>query len=432
MQSKDSFFRSNGSGNKRARGQNSKENQGGDRYIPKRTDNNVDMELKHAKLMGHFEESGTKYDNRLCEGLFGTSYDQIQSSAILSFSVTNPISGWRVAPKRYPYSLDLERILDAPNINNDYYANTLCWGDMLCIALGDKVYVKNLGDLEFIPVDTNPNSLINSVASHSHQLVRSGSDNTLQVIDLNTLRVAAHFPTPFSYKQLISDGTGGFFALTNNSYILNHYDLRSPVCTSMLNDPGNPLIGGAFKQHYNTFALSTSSSVRVFDIRNFTSPKLTINGHRPCSKALAFAPNCGYKLVTGGGCQDGTIRLWNTESGQNLGMIALETQVCGIHWVDDETIFTHHGFSPVQDSKYSNAVACWNVKNDRFLLDAFSNTTHSDRILFSSQNPQNKREFMVGGADEQISFWSLKSSKLPFNEKQPVKPPSALSMPEYR
>lgn len=134
-----------------------------DRFIPNRSTSNFD--LAHYKLNQEEDTSNSPTQKELqkvmCENLYGGDID---SQKILSYRVKPPSApaGFQ-NPMRVIYTQTKtpasvkgnnryiphapDRILDAPDIVDDYYLNLMDWssGNVLAVALGAHVYLWNAG-----------------------------------------------------------------------------------------------------------------------------------------------------------------------------------------------------------------------------------------------------------------------------------------------
>ena len=160
----------------------------------------------------------------------------------------------------------------------------------------------------------------------------------------------------------------------------------------LVNFPNAMLIGLTFNNH--TLAISTDSCVQLYDSRHLKKPQLIFEGDNPPSKALAFSPNAPKKIVTGGGAKDQTLKVWNTTTGEIIAQRKIGNQICGVHWLDQHGFFVTEGYD-------ANRVSCWSIKGTKLSMDA-SSTLHTDKVLFSAQNPVKKEQLITAasGNDE--------------------------------
>lgn len=435
MKSKRYFFEEKAIKANRARHERNKEN--GDRFIPVRADA-LEGDINHAKLLANelnpsksqdgFGALGTRDQNVLSQGLYGASHDYIHTAPILGFSLGHPNAA-AVQFKKIPHTFERTSHLDAPELIDDYYFDSICWGTFLYIGLGDKLYTYNPANYKAMKIDSasTPNSLICSLAYNNQSLARASDDRTLQILDLNSYKQTARYATIAPCRQIRSNQQSGFFAIHASSR-LAHYDLRAATPSIYFAHRHPKLTGLAFNEKTLSLAVNSESTLRLFDIRNLYQPIWSVDCDGAFGKAIAFSPN-NDRLVTGGGTSNTTIQLWRTSSGFNIHSVRTGGQVCGLHWLDEETIVSNHGFFESQSPfQVENAAACWGVKNNVIEFDAITGKQEG-RLLYSAQNPQDKSKFAIGSANEMVSIWSLKN---PNPKAKPEEQPSALTMPVLR
>lgn len=434
MQSK-YFFEQRAIEANRARHEKNKEN--GDRFIPARSADAIEGDINHAKLLASelnrskpqegFSALGNNHQNTISRALYGASHDYIHRASILGFSLRHP-NALSVPHKKIPYTLKQGRILDAPNLVNNYYFDSLCWGSLLYVGLGHDLYACNPLNKKVVKIDaaSTANSLVCSLAFNKELLARAGDDKTLQIIDLESYKeVTCYRNLTARYRQLKSDQQSGFFVIESSR--LAHYDLRTAQPSMYFEHSGPNLVGLAFNENTRSLAVNHESTLCLYDIRNFNQPLWSVERNNAFTKAIAFSPD-NNRLVTGGGLYNTTIQLWSTSSGLNLNSAVSGSQVCGLHWVDKELIVSHHGLANARfQSVMQNVVACWTVKNNFIEIEAMSEQ-HTGRVVFSAQNPKDSSEFAVCEAGETLSFWSVK----PKSKGKSDESSSVLSMPVLR
>jgi WD40 repeat protein len=377
------------------------------REIPSHAKNFTELSLQRAKLDHVFDENkeGT-YSDLLCRALWGVSFNQINQSPILGFSLPTPEPVKYVIP-RIPYALSNERCLDAPGLSGNYYSQPVCWATERQIYIGLESTLYSYDVIKRKPQQIEDSSIedstITALAYNSSLsvLARAGSDHSVQFIDtiMNTqVRLNQEFSTE---TTIVSDMNNGFYMIGQTTGALVHYDLRGRETTFLVNFPNTMLIGLAFSHH--TLAISTNACVQLYDSRRMETARLTFEGHNPPSKALAFSPDTPQRIVTGGGAKDQTLIVWNTDTGKTIAQKKINNQICGVHWLDHQGVFVAEGYS-------GNRVSCWSIQGTTLSIDD-SSTLHTDKVLFSAQNPRKKEQLATAasGNDEKFHFWSVKN-----------------------
>jgi cell division cycle protein 20 (cofactor of APC complex) len=223
------------------------------------------------------------------------------------------------------------RILDAPDIVDDYYLNLISWSDsnLLAVALGPSVYTWNAdtnsvqllcqlenGDIvtsvSWMPKATGRSDCL-AVGCNSSivQLWDATSLKLIRTMTGHSARVASLSWNP-SHRHVISSGG-------RDSIILNH-DVRAPehavstfvghrqeVCGLRWSLDGTTLASGG---NENFLCLWESAMGSRSNPAGEVSPRLVLNDHNAAVKALAWAPFQRSLLASGGGTADRTIKFW--------------------------------------------------------------------------------------------------------------------------
>lgn len=301
------------------------------------------------------------------------------------------------------------RILDAPDLLDDFYLNLLSWGsnDVLAVALGQCVYLWNAksGDItELLSLeDEDYVSSVSWTASGTHVAVGTASGET-QFWDSTALT-----------KLRTMDGhTGRVGALAWNEHVVTsgsrdttavHHDLRAQrhavgtlrghtqeVCGLSWSPDGSTLASGG---NDNTCCLWDAS---VGQGRQSTAaPRFTLTEHQAAVKALAWCPFERNTLATGGGSADRCIKTWNAQTGSLLNSIDTGSQVLSLLWSKTEKeLLSSHGFA-------ENQLCLWKYPS---MVKTKELTGHTSRVLFTAASPDG-RTVVSGAADETLRFWDV-------------------------
>lgn len=415
----------------------------GDRFIPNRAGMNMDLS-KHLMRTSSFEEhivdDGTKdeqksvsdakkgrYTSNLSSALLGV--DDIKNNRVISYQEKAPAPSGdpignlnilyaasdslfrkkttsRIVDRQIPSAPS--RILDAPDLMDDYYLNLISWSDknILAVALAQTVYLWNAesGDIqELCSYQGGPNSYISSVSwvqeGGAHIAVGTSSGKT-QLWDVNEC------------KQLRSmDGhTDRVNALAWNSHLLSsggrdtvvvNHDVRAArhnvgtlsyhsqeVCSLSWSLDGQTLASGGNDNVVCLWDVSSSSR---------SQPKFALTDHQAAVKALAWSPHERNLLASGGGTADRSIKFWNTQSGLLLNTIDTGSQVCALQWNPfEKEILSSHGFS-------RNQLSLWKYPSMTKIKDLEG---HQSRVLHMAVSPDGGT-VVSAAADETLRFWNV-------------------------
>ena len=306
-----------------------------------------------------------------------------------------------------------ERILDAPELLDDYYLNLLDWSttNVLGVALGSAVYLWNArdGTIDQLMETPDENSHITSLSwiEQGNYMAIGTSDHKVQIWDVE------------KHKQVRSmDGhTQRVGALSWNQHTLSsggrdsrivHHDVRvqqhkiatlkghtQEVCSLKWSPNGTQLASGGNDNLLNIWDdryLSTNSGTVDTSLHR-------LDAHRAAVKALAWCPWQKNLLASGGGTADRTIRFWNSLTGTQLNEIDTHSQVCALQWSKhDKEIVSSHGYS-------HNQLILWKYPS---MVKVSELTGHTARVLHMAQSPDGTT-VVSAAADETLRFWNILS-----------------------
>jgi cell division cycle protein 20 (cofactor of APC complex) len=328
---------------------------GADRYIPNRS--GMDFDSLQS------EENVQHSDNELHKLIATNISEDLSSSRVLSYKQKAPApadghqSSLRVLysaqgatkkevvkPTRHIASAPL-RVLDAPDLMDDYYLNLLSWGsnNYLAVALTKTVYLWNAatGDIkELMNVESEEDNYISSVSfipnSGSHIAIGT-ANNTVQLWDvqagrqLRSLRGHAARVGALSWNNhILSSGSKDNTVLHHDVRIQNNVIGKmachtQEVCGLAWSPDGTYLASGA---NDNTLMIQEFSAIQNMNI----TPKHILTEHQAAVKALAWSPHERNLLASGGGTADRCIKFWNASSGALMNSIDTGSQVCALQW----------------------------------------------------------------------------------------------------
>ncbi|KAL4509272.1 hypothetical protein ABPG72_018203 [Tetrahymena utriculariae] len=320
-----------------------------------------------------------------------------------------------------------ERILDAPQLSDDYYLNLMDWGDCgtenkgtLAICLGSEVYLWD--EYEIVNLfKTNQNVQATSVSwmnlKKKNCLAVGFSDNTIQLWDTEKC-------IPY---RILKGHTGRVSSLSWNNYILSsgsrdtqiiNHDIRQKnniikrfqgheqeVCGLKWSPDGTQLASGG-----------NDNTLRIWDI-NYAQNNVSHNNasssssrsaspsyqracfynHKAAVKALAWCPWQKHLLASGGGTQDKTIKFWNTDKMELVNSINCGSQVCSILWnPQDKELISSHGF---QD----NQLIVWSYPSMQKITELHG---HTNRVLHMALSPDGST-VCSASSDETLRFWKV-------------------------
>jgi cell division cycle protein 20 (cofactor of APC complex) len=306
-------------------------------------------------------------------------------------------------PRAY-ISTTAERVLDAPNLRDDFYLSLLDWsaGNMIALALDGSLYTWNPVNMEAnLLIDYSPSKYISSVAwsgAAPQYLALGTSTCEIQIWDVE--------------KKLQLRSLNGHSArvgcLSWNNHILSsgsldssiiNFDLRvpSPIISQFSNHDGE-VCGLKWSPDGSKLASGGNDNrLNIWQLHSSSAPLFTRNDHQACVRALAWCPWRIELLASGGGSADRTIKFWNTATGTCLNSIDSESQVSALTWSKHtKEIISAHGFS-----KYS--LILWKYPSMTSVAELLG---HEQRVLHVSISPDGST-LVSASADETLRFWRI-------------------------
>ncbi|ETL29656.1 hypothetical protein, variant 1 [Phytophthora nicotianae] len=304
------------------------------------------------------------------------------------------------------------KVLDAPELMNDYYLNLLSWGsnNILAVALGQCVYLWNavsgeISELMGLDGDEYVSSVQwSDAAGGSSHLAIGTSESVVQLWDVAASR----------QLRTMNGHSSRVGALAWNSYVLSsgsrdstiiHHDVRArqhqlstltsheqEVCGLQWSPDGTMLASGG-----NDNALCLWKAGSIGTSRSMQAPAHRLEQHTAAVKAIAWCPWERNLLATGGGTADRTIKFWNTTNGAMLNSVDTGSQVCSLLWSNTEKeLLSSHGYS-------QNELCLWKYPSMTKVKEL---TGHTSRVLHLAASPDGET-VVSGAADETLRFWKV-------------------------
>uniref|UniRef100_A0A8C7ZTE1 Cell division cycle 20 homolog n=1 Tax=Oryzias sinensis TaxID=183150 RepID=A0A8C7ZTE1_9TELE len=385
---------------------------GGDRFIPTR--NSKQMDVANFLLTKENEPldantAGSTLESQKAWSVSLNGYN-IEDAKILHFG-GKPLN----APEGYQNNLKVlysqgstpastkktryisstpDRILDAPDLRNDFYLNLLDWGshNILAVALHNSVYLWDAtkGDIILLMRMEREEDYICSLSwtKDGSYLAVGTSDCKVQVClsDVNLHQIFVH---------IVFHGS--------RSGHIHHHDVRvadhhiftltthtQEVCGLQWSPDGRYLASGG-----NDNLVCVWPRVHEGSAGNDTQFVNCWSEHQGAVKALAWCPWQSNILASGGGTSDRHIRIWNVNSGSCISSLDTQSQVSSLVFAPNyKELVSAHGYA-------HNNVVIW--KYPSFSKVAELNG-HEDRVLSVILSPDGSTIASVAG-DETIRLW---------------------------
>ncbi|OZJ03784.1 hypothetical protein BZG36_03472 [Bifiguratus adelaidae] len=260
------------------------------------------------------------------------------------------------------------KVLDAPELQGDFYLNLVDWSstNVLGVGLGSCVYlwsaqtskVTKLCDLSSSDqAKTDSVTSVSWMQRGTHVAIGTNK-GYVQIWDAEKCKKVR---TMVGHNHRVG-------ALAWNDYVLSsggrdslifHRDVRSPQpYFRELNYHKQEVCGLKWSDDNQLASGGNDNRLYVWDRYN-AEPLYRFKEHTAAVKAIAWSPHQHGLLASGGGTADKKIRFWNTANGTMLNCIDTGSQICNLAWARtcNELVSTH-GYS-YSDSLVSNQIILW-------------------------------------------------------------------------
>lgn len=323
-----------------------------------------------------------------------------------------------------------DKMLDAPDIIDDYYLNILSWSskNILAVALRDTVYLWNAAtsSITLLMQTSEPGDYVSAVRwspdGHTIAIGTAASEISLwdaeyqkflQNLHGHELRVSSLSWNPAAHSTAVT--SGGRDALILSHDLRARRSARAPsrsASASAAVRRGCVRVGGASAGGHtqevcglqwspsgvNLASGGNDNLLNIWDGRYLErDAKFRLEHHTAAVKAIAWCPWQNGLLASGGGTADRSIRFWNTSTGACLNCVDTKSQVCAIQWSSrHRELVSSHGFS-------HNQLILWKYPTMTKLAEF---TGHTSRVLHLEKSPDGLTVVSAAG-DETIRFWKV-------------------------
>ena len=333
------------------------------------------------------------------------------------------------------------RILDAPNLVDDFYLNLLDWGkeNIIAVALSDELYLWNDNNAKSSLLmtyesnnTTSEDSFNNNITSLSW--MQNGlflgiglPDGNIQLWDINKKMKIREIEAHNNRVSCLSWNDNILSSGSKDRYIKN-FDIRNKypeiskikkhkqeICSLKYSTEGDLLASGG-----------NDNIAYIWDIRNLKNnifnfllekngpnpyeikPYSVNNLHQAAVKAMNWCPWKRHVLATGGGSKDKSIKIYSCDCNKLIRNINTGSQVCALVWNEKEKeIISSHGYN-------KNQIIVWNYEKNKKICELKG---HMNRVLYLAKSPD-ERFICTGSGDETLRLWKINDEK---KEKNMIK-----------
>jgi len=365
-------------------------------------------------------------DENACSSALSSMKDS--SSKLLQFktpSKDDNVSNTSGTIAPFPFSWDLfeeektsglrkittkpHRVLDAPQLEDDYYLNLIDWSksNILAVALQNAIHLWSgtTGNVKQLCQLSDENEIYTSVSwSNRAECLATGiSNGKIEVWDFNKMKVIrddleAHSERvgclAWNGNDLLASGS------KDKTIIIRDTRIRGNG-SSVMRFKGHKQEICGLKWSPNDFQLASGGNDNKLFVWNARKKEreACFSDHKAAVKALTWSPHQSGLLLSGGGNNDKTIKIWNTHTMKNIRSINTGSQVCNMVFSrNSNELVTTHGFS-------NNQIVVWNYP-DFTRLGVMEG--HASRVLYLALSPDGETVVTgAGGNDETLRFWHV-------------------------
>lgn len=293
------------------------------------------------------------------------------------------------------------KVLDAPELADDFYLNLVDWGSQnkLAVGLGSTVYIWDAYTADVADLCTLTDDYICSVSwikDGSHLAIGTGK-GPVQIWDVEQL---TRVRTMDGHKDRASSLSWNSHILTSGSRdcTILHRDVRIPEpYVARLSMHTDGISGLCWNTEQGLLASGGNDNRLMIWEGLSTVPLYRFSGHEAAIKALAWSPHQRGLLASGGGSNDRHIRFWNTQIGEALHSVDTGSQVCNLAWSTTvRELVSTHGYT-------ENNIIIWKYPS---MQQVAALKGHSYRVLYLSMSPDGKT-IVTGAGDETLRLWSV-------------------------
>ena len=309
------------------------------------------------------------------------------------------------------------KVLDAPNLREDFYLHLIDWSkrDILAVGLENILYLWNgtnmtVDQVSRLPLKDDYYYSSISWSNDGKQLIAGTNLGEIEIFDIETKTKIVTISKAFTGRIDVITPMN----LNNNVFTcgafdtkIKSYDVRD-MSKEVHEYNGHKQEVCGLKWSHDDKRLASGGNDNKLIIWNALrkEPEQKFSGHVSAVKALDWSPmRLGY-LLSGGGAEDKTIKLWNINTMLLVDSVYTSSQVCNLAFSKNSNEFVStHGYA-------DNYILVWDfAKMDiKATLKGLK-----ARVVYMSVGPDNER-IVTGSGDETLRFWKVFNQNIKRNK----------------
>lgn len=298
------------------------------------------------------------------------------------------------------------KVLDAPNLKDDFYLHLLDWSstDLLAVGLDKSLYIWEGKSSNVNLLTTLEDEHLTSVSwmKNGNTLLIGSNTGKIYLWDVESNKCITSFHHHSERVGILAKMNTNEYTFSSGSQdrsILN-YDIRQDSRENPTNkyiSHTQEICGLKWSHDDRKLASGGNDNKLIIWNMNKSQPEKKFSSHTSAVKALDWSPHKFGFLLSGGGTQDRTLKIWNTNTLKLVESIDTSSQVCNIAFSRNTHEFvTTHGYS-------DNLILIWD--SDKMDVKA-TLKGHKDRVIYLSVGPDSQK-IVTGAGDETIRFWDV-------------------------
>jgi WD40 repeat protein len=297
------------------------------------------------------------------------------------------------------------KILDAPTLKDDFYLHLLDWSKKGIIAVGleSSVYLWDSfsSSIGIVKSNLNGEDKVTSVQwlSEGEQLLIGHNSGKILIWDIVKDKRVLSYEDHINRVGCFAGVPDSQFLFSSGSldHNIHNYDLRTREIITKFTGHTQEVCGLQWSHDGKMLASGGNDNKLMLWTLRKSQPEKKFSSHQSAIKAISWSYQKFGLLASGGGTQDRTIKLWNTNTMTMVESIDTNSQVCNISFSRNTNEFvTTHGYS-------DNLILVWDFEKLEVIATLKG---HRDRVIYMSNSPDGGK-IVTGAGDETIRFWEV-------------------------